>query len=253
MTTNIITIADLASKYLQAARRRLRERTFYETVRLIHRDIIPAIGSRSVVGLKRGEVIDLHERIAERAPVVANRAIGALSRLLAWAMDHDMVMVNVARRIRLHREEPREVIASIDELSRIYRALPDDPAGWAIAFIMVTGCRRSEALNLRWEHVDLVDRTWTKPSALSKSRRSATIPLSAGALACLPAATSLWVFSTTHDTLRRTWERVRAGAGLEALHTHDLRRTHLLPALSREVYHQPSQPPQWGPATRRPS
>ena len=53
-----------------------------------------------------------------------------------------------------------------------------------IGFLLLTGSRKSEAFNARWEHIDADKRRWTVP--LSKSGKPRHIPLSDGAMTSSP-------------------------------------------------------------------
>jgi len=102
----------------------------------------------------------------------------------------------------------------------------------ALKLLLLTGTRREEALQARWEHVDLEAGQWWLPK--TKSGRGRYVALSDDAkalLAGLPShGTSPWVFPGRHgdkplNNPRKTFCRVLEAAGVEHLRIHDLRHS----------------------------
>jgi integrase len=92
-----------------------------------------------------------------------------------------------------------------------------------ILFALATGMRRGEMLGLRMQHLDLERRTIFIPQ--SKNGHSRTLPLMNEALVALqghlPAKDH--IFPVSPNAVRLSWEHLRARAGLDDLHFHDLR------------------------------
>jgi integrase len=107
-----------------------------------------------------------------------------------------------------------------------------------IGFLLLTGARKSEALNLRWEQIDYDRRLWTVP--LSKSGKPRHIPLSDGALRLLEQAKDItarrgasgaFAFPNlrTGERLKditHAWDTARKAAGLPDVRLHDLRHSY---------------------------
>lgn len=95
-----------------------------------------------------------------------------------------------------------------------------------IQFLLMTGARRSEALSLTWEHVDLEAQTAFLPE--TKNGRARKLPLRLALVRMLrelPRTNDL-VFPIGVDGLRKAWQRICQQAGLideHELHLHDLR------------------------------
>jgi integrase len=129
----------------------------------------------------------------------------------------------------------RERYLSAAEVQRLYRELAlmeNRTLAGLIEFLLVTGARRGEAVNARWEHVDTERRAWLVP--LSKSGRPRHIPLSDAALAVLarvPRTPGVpWVFANPdtgrpYRAIHDHWDNVRHRAGLPDLRMHDLRHS----------------------------
>ena len=105
----------------------------------------------------------------------------------------------------------------------------------AIRFLLLTGARRSEALELRWADVDLKTGLVALPA--KKGGVCAPHPVSSAALALLASraldAAGPFVFPNAEDpekpisvsVAENAWQRLRARAGLKDVRLHDLRHT----------------------------
>ena len=135
-------------------------------------------------------------------------------------------------------KNPRNHVArflDIDELARLGRALDAREARWpeavaAIRLLALTGCRRSEVLNLRWrdigaDAINLADsETGPRPVPLGKAARAH--------IDALPGARDPdgFVFPRYAEARRQSsliacWRTVCADAKLGRLRLHDLRHT----------------------------
>ena len=111
-----------------------------------------------------------------------------------------------------------------------------------VAFLLVTGARKGEALGAKWDQFDLEKGIWRIP--LSKSGAARYVPLSSVAINVLDLSRSLvnqlmgaklikscpWVFPNPETgkpfvSIFRSWNTCRRKAGLETVRVHDLRHT----------------------------
>jgi integrase len=67
----------------------------------------------------------------------------------------------------------------IDSLSKALNNHPDKQAANVIRLLLLTGARKAEVLNARWEQFDLAGGVWTKPGATTKQKTTHRVPLSA--------------------------------------------------------------------------
>lgn len=93
-------------------------------------------------------------------------------------------------------------------------------------FLLMTGARRGEALNLRWSQLDLEAQTALLPE--TKNGRARKLPIRADLVRMLRALprTTEHVFPITVDGLRKAWGRICTAAKLtddDELRVHDLR------------------------------
>jgi integrase len=212
--------------------------------------VFPHFGSRPWRDVHRSEVREWHAGIAK--PYNANRALQALRAAYYWRLWQEDDAPGERRResdtrnpcagIELRPETRRQVRLELDELPRLEAAIDaeaDDPFLRAyFRFVLATGCRRSEALKLRWADVVLPDAPKHAGATVmfrgTKGGTDHTIPLSeyaAAQLAALPRyAGNPHVFASRQHGKplmepSKAWQRIRTAAGLEHLRIHDLRRT----------------------------
>jgi len=135
-------------------------------------------------------------------------------------------------------EAAREFFLDAAQMRALLAALAADRdlvSAGAIALMLVTGARRSEVLNARWEHLDLQRRVLLVPR--SKAGRRHFVTLSDAAVKLLqlqprPEGAS-YVFPSARKpdrpltSVRAAWERTKKAAGLPpAFRLHDLRHTY---------------------------
>ncbi|MFG0251290.1 MAG: tyrosine-type recombinase/integrase [Phycisphaerales bacterium JB038] len=121
----------------------------------------------------------------------------------------------------------------------------DQIAAAALGLLMLTGARKGEVLNARWEHLDLARGLLLVPRA--KSGRPHRIPLSPSAVVLLETqrdrlgATDSYIFpghkqGKPLSDLRGIWTRVKEAAALPAdLRIHDLRHSFASALVNRGV------------------
>ena len=135
----------------------------------------------------------LHAEISQTRPVRANRVVEVLRKAFNLAIRWGWRGDNPASGVRRNPEEKRDRYLTPAEVMRVGEALaahPERTSADAILFLMLTGARRSEALQATWEQFDLQAGVWTKPASHTKQRKEHRIPLSAPALALLRAVRS---------------------------------------------------------------
>ena len=243
------TVADLARRYLDervAPHCKPRTLALYRAV--VHRHLLPAFGHLPITGLARDPVSSLHHRLRE-TPHAANRAVEVLGRIVGMAEDQGLRPpgANPCRSIDRYRPRRRGRFLSGEEYRRLGRALDEAEAGGggaspsavaAIRLLALTGCRRSEILSLRWEHVDPAAGELRLPDSKTGARRA---PLSRAAAEVLSSLLRLpgnpWVIPGRKPgaplrNLQHPWEVVRARAGLDDVRIHDLRHSFASRALA---------------------
>ena len=152
-----------------------------------------------------------------------------------FAVDCGHIDANPARGVKRNRRQALTRFLSREEIGRLHKLL-DEQSGKSreqqadiIRLLLLTGCRRSEIVQLRWSEVrdDVL--------ALADSKTGPrNVPLNAGARRILeqqPECGSPFVFPSPRDPARprglnlSLWYRVRQEAGIEDVRLHDLRHT----------------------------
>jgi len=119
---------------------------------------------------------------------------GALSRFLDWCQDIGHVDANVcaliARARRPKAPQARAHYLTPSNLARLWRAADRlrEPVWRDFArFLIAVPCRRGEAAQMEWSHIDLAAAEWRQPGHLTKNREPHRLHLNALALEVLHA------------------------------------------------------------------
>ncbi len=222
--------------------------------------LLPAFGSLTLDRITMAGVSRWFDEYSRTAPGGANSAMNLLRRILNHAILCGHIRTNPAQGIKrnprpkltrfLSREEICRLHCVLDRLTaaRPSRARQAD----IIRLLLLTGCRKSEIVTLRWQDVD----GDTVNLADSKTGPRQVL-LNAPARAILerqPRSGSAFVFPSPRDHGRplhrsdlKLWYTVRKEAGIEDVRIHDLRHTFAshavlqgvpLPVVSRLLGHK---------------
>ena len=139
-----------------------------------------------------------------------NNYISCIHSLLTYAVRHGAVMENPLSGYRKQKRRIDEAqYFTLDEISRLLavasRPYPHD----FLIFLLQTGCRLSEAVNMRWADVDFDHRRITIRSRLNsptKSGKARTIPLTDTLFDTLDSKKdrpTIWIFPSNRGKPRR--------------------------------------------------
>jgi hypothetical protein len=183
------TVRAVAAEWLkrdQAGNRRLPE-----VQRILDHDILPAWGDRPIAKLRKRDVIELIDGIADRgSPVMANRTLAAVRRLFNWAAGRDIIEANPAAFVEKPGEEiRRDRVLSDAELVEVWRAseAAGFPFGDGVRLLILTLGRRDEIFRLSEPEIDVAKdgATIRLPAERVKNAEGRDIPVSAPALSVL--------------------------------------------------------------------
>ena len=242
------TVAALAERYLREhVAVRCKPATAKGYGRVIGKHLLPTLGKVPITALGRQHVADLHYRLRKK-PHSANDAVGALSRMLNWAEAWGLVPAgnNPCRFVTRYRTRRPERFLTEDEFRGLGAALDAVEAegripvhaAAALRLLMLTGCRCSEVLGLRWEDVALERSEVRLADSKTGPRVVPLSPAAARVLAGVPReAGNPWVIGGREPGSRLThlayyWYRVRERAGLDDVRLHDLRHSFASRALA---------------------
>jgi integrase len=154
--------------------------TIYTDVGRIKRHIIPLIGTRRVKDLTKADANKLlkdvmagktrytfktgnlrGKSIVRGGAGAASRSIGLLGGILTYAIEAGIIETNAAHGIRKPKDNVRQRRLSEDEYRILGKMLAEAAQQdkyamtvHVIRHIALTGCRRSEIVNLKWNDVD---------------------------------------------------------------------------------------------------
>ncbi len=203
----------------------------------LRRQILPFFAGRMISAITRQDVATWF-RSLHATPAAANRSAPVLSVIMqkaeAWGLRPENS--NPCAGIRRYRETRRERFLLPEEyrslaavLARHRSRRPLHTA--AMQMLLLTGCRKSEIIMLRWTdyregRLFLTDsKTGPRTIWLAQAARDV--------LDNLPR-NNIWVFSATTPKrchLDGFWRQVRAEAGLDDIRLHDLRHSYASVAL----------------------
>ena len=175
-------------RYLEKRRAEewLRPTTLSEIERHLSRNLKPLLGLRIDKVHRRTIAAELG-RLAADAPVQANRTRASLVKFLNWCAGEGYVDTNPAIFTNKSPEAARDRVLTVVELVAVWSALPDGDFGDILKLLILTGQRRDEIADLRWDEVNLDLGLITLPPARTKNHRKHTVPLSGTAKAILEA------------------------------------------------------------------
>jgi integrase len=187
------TFGALADLYVEQHARR-KKKSWRDDARMIRQEL-DTWRDRPIGGLRRSDVRDLLEAIVARgAPILANRVLALVRKILNFGLDREWVEANVAAKMaRPAAEQSRSRVLTADELRTIWswleRPAPDDvdPAHWKLAqsalkLRLLTAQRGGEVITMRWANVDLEAGWWTIPAEHSKNKLPHRVPLTVEAM-----------------------------------------------------------------------
>ena len=231
------TLREFADEYLRRCEPHWKP-SGRETVRIyLKARILPAFGRMPLDRIDAQDVAVWFDAASRDKPGAANRAFEILRAMMFRAEEWGLRERGANPCLGIQRNAPGKVARFLDadELARLGRALEAHEARWpeavaAIRLLALTGCRRSEVLDLRWRNIgedalNLED-SKTGPRA---------VPLGTSARALIDAlpgprdpdaflfprhaeGRGIWILTTC-------WRTACADAGLGRLRLHDLRHT----------------------------
>jgi integrase len=233
------TFAAVATDCLTREAKRLRSagRTLHDLQRLA----FPELGMQPIAGIKRSAVIRLLDKIEDRhGPAAADAILTAIRKVMNW---HAVRCDDFASPLRrgMHRsnakERERDRILTDPELQAVWKAAnaTDDGMmfGVFVQFLLLSGCRRSEAAGMRWSELDN-EGNWLLPKERNKTKVDLVRPLSSAAqavLARMPRTGDAEFVLATMDgqLLVNRFARAKRDfdqrCGVSGWRLHDLRRT----------------------------
>ncbi len=200
--------------------------------------LLPLFKNRRLDQITTQEIQRYHNQLkSSNCPATANRHLSLIARMFKLACHWKFIDKNPATGISKHQENnERHRYLSDQELINFIDALKTEMnkvATAAFELLLYTGVRRQEALDAKWEDLDLNKRTWFLP--LCKSGNSRHVILNARAVDLLkrqpriPGNPYLFpgkIEGKQINNPQKAFARVLKTAGITNFRIHDLRHTH---------------------------
>jgi integrase len=152
------------------------ERKGREVERDIRRDLVPALGARPVAELTKRDVRVVIEAKQRTAPAQARNLLGIVKRLLAWAVDQDIIGVSPCESLKpramFGEKMSRDRVLTDEELFALWRAAGRTPYphGPVYQLLVLTALRLNEVADATRAEIDAAGRVWEIPAARMKGR-----------------------------------------------------------------------------------
>ncbi|MFO0911315.1 MAG: tyrosine-type recombinase/integrase [Pirellulales bacterium] len=245
------TVSELCDLYLADSRNRVKSSTHLVDRSRIERHVKPLIGRHRVASLTAQDVVSMQSDIIAgktEAPregrggrttggsAVAGRTVGMLVSILEFARQLGLVAENVARGVKKPPDRKVTRFLSFEEITRLGTAISEverldyEPiSAGVVKFLLLTGCRRMEALSLPLAWVDAPARCLR----LQDSKSGYQIrPIGTPALKVIEAIEHRngWVFPSAKGNghfvgLPKVLDRLCRSAGIDPISPHVLRHT----------------------------
>jgi integrase len=196
---------------------------------------LPKWKGRQITDIKRRDVLDVIDAIADRGTIIlARRVHGHLHRLFAWSVGRGIIDFNPLANVdRPGSETKRERVLTDEELAKVWKAdeALGPPYAGLFTLLILTGARRDEIGRLRWS--EIVNGNIELEGSRTKTGKAHVIPLSTQArevIEQLPRIVgSPFVFTFGGAAPVNGWAKVKArldaASKVSNWVIHDLRRT----------------------------
>lgn len=235
-----LTFGQAAEQFLAQHGPKLKPRTLYNYEHMLNKTILPVFAKKPLDDITHTAVTRFHVKL-KSTPRNANHCLSVISKLLNWAHQSGLRSdaTNPVLGIKRFKENKKERHLSLNEfktLGDLLARLEADNAESpyviaALRLYIFTGARRSEILELKWNHVDLDAGMLSLPD--SKTGRK-TVHLNAAAIDLLENVPRLsgnpYVIvgkkpGTHMVNISKPWGRIRKLVNMEDVRLHDLRHS----------------------------
>lgn len=240
-TRRIPTIAELAERYLDYVRTYKRSADI--DARYLKHHVLPKYGKMHLDQLAQTEVLewlDSKVRVDGYAQATVNRWQVILCHMYKMARKWG---IPGSERNPLEGVPQKpcnneiERFLTPDETRRLQAAVeasPNTQLKYIVALLLLTGCRKRELLDAKWEEFHLDRQMWRIPMQRAKTSKTRHVPLSKAAMEILeqlprwddcpyvvPNPSTLKPFWSVYHC----WDKARKAAGLPDVRMHDLRHS----------------------------
>lgn len=230
------TVSELCEQYIEYQKTQIK--TWDKDESRLEKYVIPHIGKRRVETIDLEDMQAIHKRVSTHAPYQANRVASTCSKMFNKAKQWKIFppeLPNPCKGIERNKEQSRAEYVTPEKLPELIKAIDAEKDPYVRGFFwlaLLTGMRRGELLNLKWDDVDLDQkRVYLRDT---KSGEPRYVPLSKAAIKIIKAMPKMLknpyllpghVRGKPLHNLDKPWRRIRKAADVPRLRIHDLRRT----------------------------
>lgn len=232
------TYAELAKQHLAYAETHLRSHANIEAIQRLH--LLPRWGTMRITDIKAQDIaLWLAEKREQGlAPATVEKLRVTFGRSFELAAKWNIAggEINPVRGVaRVKFSNARERFLTPKEAAKLQTAVAaseNKQLGNIVALLLLTGARKRELLDAKWEHVDLERKAWLIPTSKTGTHRY--VPLSKPAIAVIKGLPTYkdcpWLLPNPDTkkpfvSIKRAWDTARTSAGLSSLRIHDLRHS----------------------------
>jgi integrase len=180
------------------------------------------------------QIEDWHMSVKAK-PHHANKGLNLLKAMFSWAQRRGLYTgQNPATGVRRHPTMSRARVMSSEEVRLLLSCtdlIQHDKLATILLVLLLTGCRLSEAREMKREHVNLVTGAWFQPRTKNGKPHTTYLPIQARQAIGKLTGCGPYVFAGLYDHcwsragVEKTWRQVRGALGLQDVRLHDFRRT----------------------------
>ena len=228
-------IADQYMPYVKSYKR-----SWDTDVSLLKNHLLPRFGKRYMDEITRQDIVKMHadRKASGAAAGSANRLLIMMRYIFNLALKWEVagIKANPCKGVPLLEENNKmERYLSVEEAQRLYENVcqsENTMLKYIVPMLILTGARKREVLDAKWQNFDLGRKAWRIP--ISKSGKARHVPLSDGALALLATMPRTmdckWAFANPETgkpyvSIFYAWNTARKKAGLADVRMHDLRHS----------------------------
>ena len=209
-------------------------------ISLLKNHLLPRFASRHMDTITRQDIVKMHHdrRAAGAAPGSANRLLIMMRYIFNLAIKWEVpgIKTNPCAGVpMLEVNNKIERYLSVEEAQRLYESVcksENTMLQFIVPMLILTGARKREVLDAKWQDFDFTRRIWRIP--MSKSGKARHVPLSDGAMTLLATMTRKpgcdWAFANPdtgkpYVSIFCAWDNARKKVGLADVRMHDLRHS----------------------------
>lgn len=229
--SNEYTFKELFNRYIEDYAKPNGNKSWEDDVKDINRNLKHWMNKR-ISEIKKDDIARLHAKFGkDRGIHGANRLLDRINAIYNKAIEWNWGGTNPAKGIKKFKMKSRDRFLKAHELPALFEALSNEESDVARDFMLIsllTGARKGNVLSMRWNDLDLQEKTWRMP--ITKNDEPLTIPISSQAIEILKHRKKLntsvaygkkeFVFPGTGEDghlcdPKKAWERVRKTATIK--------------------------------------